>query len=327
MVEGAETDRQKKWVSTLKATTACTLRLTEHWHGKGKVIIGDSWFGSKRTVEELLARGLFAVMCVKTGSAGFPKKELLDSMRQRGDTKFYESRVVFQVGGDRTVTKKIFAGAHMDKQPLLLCASTGTSLPDDRKVRNRAVFRDGEIQRDTYYLDQPEMHATYRQNFNTVDKFNRHSGQPGTLPDTWQTTDCRKRLFATSWSWIDTNAQVAWNFDHPGETLSNADWYLHLSEACAANPFRAVVPQAVSELAGHDGPFKSTCRACWVCGWKTLWKCGCERPVCRSQTRAGKDGVQPLPRLCFKEHLALVAQGDANHIGSPQARRGRAPQG
>lgn len=136
-------------------------------------------------------------MCVKTGSSGFPKRKLLQSMQQRGDTKFFESRVVLELGGDRTVTKKIFAGAHMDKQPLLLCASTGTSLPGERRERNRAVFHGGEIRRDTYYLDQPDVHATYRQNFNAVDKFNRHSGQPGTLPDTWQTTDCRKRLFAT----------------------------------------------------------------------------------------------------------------------------------
>jgi hypothetical protein len=38
-----------------------------------KNLIGDSWFGSIRAVREVMKKGLYAVMLIKTGSASFPK--------------------------------------------------------------------------------------------------------------------------------------------------------------------------------------------------------------------------------------------------------------
>lgn len=266
-------------------------------------------------------------MSVKTGSSGFPKHQLLSSLRERGDTAFFQTQHVSQLSGGRAVTRPIFAGGHMDKAPLLLCASTGTSLPGEPKVRRRTVFRNGRMHTTTYRLDQPDMHATYRSKYNAVDRFNSMSGQPGTLPDKWKTKSCKHRLFATTISWIDTNAQTAWNYYNPLDKLTKADWYMQLSEACAANPFAPPVIREIFELSGHDGPFKSTCRKCWVCGTRTLWRCECGRPICRSQTRVGRDGQRPQPRLCFKEHLARVSHGDEDHTGSPRVRRGRPPQG
>lgn len=84
-VEGAEIDRQKKWVQEFKATTACTLRLTEPYANTGRICIGESWFGSTRTCEELAEQGIYSVMSIKKGSKDFPKKTLLDAMKERGD--------------------------------------------------------------------------------------------------------------------------------------------------------------------------------------------------------------------------------------------------
>jgi len=84
LVDGADVDKHKKHVERHKATTACTLRLTEHWQSSGRIVVGDAWFGSVRTVEELLGIGLYSIMCVKQGSAGFPKDLVKGHMNREG---------------------------------------------------------------------------------------------------------------------------------------------------------------------------------------------------------------------------------------------------
>jgi hypothetical protein len=142
-VEGAEIDRKKKWVDDFKATTACTCRLMEPWKGTGRVCVADSWFGSTRTVEELAELGLYAVMSVKKGSKDFPKKKLKDLMKNRGDTAWYKNTFQLGVEGDgEEVT--MYAAAHMDKKPLLLCATTGTSLEGVGRDRHFAAYKEGK---------------------------------------------------------------------------------------------------------------------------------------------------------------------------------------
>ena len=103
----------------------------------------------------------------------------------------------------------------MDKEPLMLCASIGTSLPSEQKVRYRHKLVRGELVKTTYTLDQPDMHAQYRKYFNAVDKFNKAALQPGTLSDVWRTKKAHRRLFAATWAWVETNAQLAYNKYNP----------------------------------------------------------------------------------------------------------------
>ena len=46
--DGAEKDRRKRYVDEYKPSTACTLRLREHWWATGRIVVGDAWFGSVR---------------------------------------------------------------------------------------------------------------------------------------------------------------------------------------------------------------------------------------------------------------------------------------
>jgi len=142
LVDGAELDRGKKYVDRLKPTTACTLRLVEYWQSSGRIVVADAWFGSVRTVEELLGIGLYSVVCVKQGCKGFPRDKLKALVKQRGDTAFFRSKVRFENRG-KVQERPIFAGGHMDKQPLFLCASTGTSLLGEQKVRYRSKLVGG----------------------------------------------------------------------------------------------------------------------------------------------------------------------------------------
>lgn len=127
-VEGATIDQLKKYVKDFKATTACTLRLMDPWAGEGKICIGDSWFGSTRTVEELAEKGHYAVMSIKKGSKDYPKKKMLDQLKERGDSVWYSNKFNLGQSGEGEEVE-MFAAGHMDKKPLLVCATTGTSQP------------------------------------------------------------------------------------------------------------------------------------------------------------------------------------------------------
>ena len=83
--EGKEAMTNKEYCAEMKAklkdgpwkSVALTARITQQWHGTGRVIVADSWFGSVPCIMELFERGLFAVMMVKTAHKGYPKKSLL----------------------------------------------------------------------------------------------------------------------------------------------------------------------------------------------------------------------------------------------------------
>ncbi|NBX97432.1 hypothetical protein EBQ81_01010, partial [bacterium] len=253
LVEGAVVDGQKRYVTEYRATTACTLRLTEPWWATGRVVIADAWFGSVRTVEELLDVGLYAIVCVKQGCAGFPRAALREVLKQRGDVAFFEATVGIDKGG-RKEFKKVYAGGHMDKQPLIVCFSTGTTLPGEKKVRHRSKLQQGEVVKAQYTLEQPQVHALYRKYFNAVDLFNKASGQPGTLPDVWKTKKAYRRLFAATVAWIETNAMLAFNKNRASSKLTKQQWFMRLSEACINNPFAPPRPGAADIFQGHGGP-------------------------------------------------------------------------
>ena len=178
----------------------------------------------------------------------------------------------------------------MDKQPLMLCASTGTSLPGEQKVRYRHKLVRGELVKTTYTLDQPDMHAQYRKYFNAVDKFNKAALQPGTLSDVWRTKKAHRRLFAATWAWVETNAQLAYNKYNPATKLTKREWYLALSDACLNNPFCPPRPRLQPVSSVHTALQKSSQGRCCLCTRKTGWKCGCGRPFCGNVTRAKQRG-------------------------------------
>lgn len=76
--ESKEVMQEKPYVKEWGVTTATTLRLTEPYFGRKKVVIADSWFASVRTAFALRKQGLHSIMNVKTGHKGFPKAKLLE---------------------------------------------------------------------------------------------------------------------------------------------------------------------------------------------------------------------------------------------------------
>ena len=64
--------KTKYHVEKYEATTAIILRLTQAYHGSGRRVAVDCWFGSVKSVFELQKCGLFSIMLVKTAHKHFP---------------------------------------------------------------------------------------------------------------------------------------------------------------------------------------------------------------------------------------------------------------
>ena len=84
LYEGRDIMCDKKYVKEFGATTA-TLQLTEAYHGLGRRVIADSWFGSAKCAKALMERGLYSIMLVKTAYKDFPRELLSQNNLQRGE--------------------------------------------------------------------------------------------------------------------------------------------------------------------------------------------------------------------------------------------------
>ena len=78
--EDKEAESQKKWFQ-LPAGTAQTLRLSDPWHGSGRIVVADAAFSSVTTAIECRKKGLFYSVIVKTASREFPKVMILPRMQ------------------------------------------------------------------------------------------------------------------------------------------------------------------------------------------------------------------------------------------------------
>ena len=61
------------------------MQLTEAYHGSGRRVIADSWFGSVKCAKALMERGLYLIMLVKTAYKDFPRELLSQNNLQRSE--------------------------------------------------------------------------------------------------------------------------------------------------------------------------------------------------------------------------------------------------
>ena len=75
LYEGKVIMSGKNHVREYGTTTATTLHLTDPYHGSGRCVIADSSFGSVKCASELMRKGLYSIMLVKTAHKDFPLGE------------------------------------------------------------------------------------------------------------------------------------------------------------------------------------------------------------------------------------------------------------
>jgi hypothetical protein len=126
---------------------ATTLRLCLPYKGTGRTLVADAWFGSCNTSEWCADElGIYTIMAVKTGHAGFPKAKLKeDIMGERFTYKCYKTEVELETG-----VWTFYASGFMDKKPLLLVANCGTTFYEKEVTRVRRKFEGGAINKTTY---------------------------------------------------------------------------------------------------------------------------------------------------------------------------------
>lgn len=138
LLEGKEVDKAKAHVREWGSTAGTTVRLVESWAGSGRICIADSWFGSVQCAVALMKKtGLFSIMNVKTGHKRYPKQRMLADLCERGDQVHY----VVDVPGEEW---KLFASGHVDKQPMCLVHTAGSSLRGEETRRRVHRWYDAE---------------------------------------------------------------------------------------------------------------------------------------------------------------------------------------
>ena len=73
LYKGKNPMQSKQYVSDFGATCATMLRLVESIAASGRVVIGDSWFGSVKAAIQLREQGLYSIMLFKTNHVYTPR--------------------------------------------------------------------------------------------------------------------------------------------------------------------------------------------------------------------------------------------------------------
>lgn len=94
---------------------------------------------------------------------------------------------------------------------MLLIHTTATSLPGAPRHRTIARFdkRTGQVRRNKYVLNQPDVHSKYRGMFWAVDRYNKLALGPGSVQYATYTKKWETRLFLAFIAMSETNAYLA----------------------------------------------------------------------------------------------------------------------
>jgi hypothetical protein len=174
-VESAGEQSKKRYVGEGKAT-ATTLRLSEPWHNKGpRGVLADAAFGGVPTVVALEQRGISSIVNVKTHTKYFCKQQLWEDARGESNTHERDDRAYRQLELVINSRKTRIVGAfHMDKRPMTLVGTLGSSNEAEPVMRRRVYMTaDGDLVRWVGELRQPNLHFIYRSFFNAVDVHNK----------------------------------------------------------------------------------------------------------------------------------------------------------
>jgi hypothetical protein len=233
-VEGRDEQAIKRYAEEGRSAAVC-LRLTEHWHNKvPRILIADAWFGGVPTAFSLMQRNIYSVTNVKTQTKYFCKQGLWGdalgdkAAHERNDRAYRQ--LTLQVNGKATS----FTGAfHMDKKPMTLLSTAGSSMEAPPVMRRRVYMSDtGDLVRWHGELQQPNVHFVYRSNFNAVDVHNKLSVGPRSVASVGANSLLLK-LFLSIVAFAETNAYLMYARHHKlkSEMYNHADFKLDLERA------------------------------------------------------------------------------------------------
>ncbi|XP_045778132.1 uncharacterized protein LOC123876048 [Maniola jurtina] len=180
--EGKESMSAKKWQRELGAGTATTLRLTEPWHGSGRIVVGDSWFASVKTAVELSKVGLYFIGLVKTAHSFYPSSEMA--------TRCPSHKGASVVSTAEKDSVHLIACAWRDKKIHTFVSTCGTTLPGQPSRKRRWDDDGNQFFRE---VDRPKLVEQYFDGAGAIDIHN-HIRQDGlALEKAWGTHKWKHR--------------------------------------------------------------------------------------------------------------------------------------
>jgi hypothetical protein len=192
------------------------LRITQDYHGTGRMLVADAGFGSVTAARLLYKVGIWCMMNIKGCHKLAPKAWCLSHLRDRGDT--------INLVNEEFGVPLLLSG-HMDKKPMVLVATVGTSdnaVQALKRVRYRFKQDEGVLRR-TYYLIHSVVHSMYRRFFNVVDVHNRSRHGVRDIAAVWQCMFYGTRLIMTIFHFVAVNAIKIFRQYHPGQRRATAD--------------------------------------------------------------------------------------------------------
>ena len=175
----------KEFVKPFGATTATTISLTQPYHGGGHRV--ESWFGSVKCASELMKRGLYCIMLVKTAHKDFPQQLLGAKKLQCSEWVAYST--------ERNGVKLLVC-RFRDLKIKDFISTCSTSIPD----KPRSTQHHGLV-------NQPQVGEQYLQAAAAAINIHNHN-QSGSaaLEDVWHTKSPRRRQLAGILGFCFTNA-------------------------------------------------------------------------------------------------------------------------
>jgi hypothetical protein len=208
--EGRDAMRAKEWSAEYGAGAACTLRMTRFWHGSGRTVIADSWFGSFICCIALWMVGLYSIMMVKTAYRFFPLKFLKrwavdeeSRVEENGERiPWGNHKVLRRVEPTTNGPATVYALGHRDRKLKTIITNKGTTLPGAPMSveRSRIVYDNEGRPFNEYYLKTTprcRMMEMLFDDFSVIDIEN-HRRQGVLRPEKYWLTKCWwKRCFAS----------------------------------------------------------------------------------------------------------------------------------
>ena len=195
----------KEYHEQFGATTACVLRLTKPYHGTGRTVFGDSWFGSFKSCEALDQVGLHSTFIVKTAHVNFPKL-MLNNMGRLEIGQYHSCILPSQTATGATYT----AVKYQDKKVKQIVSTFATTVPGE--PRKKDSRRTGNIT----VVPRPQIFSEYCQYAGAIDVFNHFRTGGGGLEDSWRTHSSKTRQFSGLVGFVETNAFLAMRYFSPG---------------------------------------------------------------------------------------------------------------
>ena len=282
----AEVVKPKYWSKANGATAATTMRLAENWFGTGRVVAGDSWFASVRTAEQMLLNGLHFIGDVKTGTSGFPLKEIFEETdEENGSWATMTSSL--DIDGDK---KPIYGCSHRRGESIhAFVATCSTTLPGSAHL---AYFEDDEERAEAAEFEVARKAARVHNDFTlaqpTIDRHNRYRQHILAMEKRFVTTNFSFRFFTSMLGTLFVNCFMAhrhWN-DPKADFRTELD---KLALALVTNVFVEAPSPAKSPTTGKASPCDDN---------------GCEHHLVSLRSFLGdkwKSGMQRRCTLCDKE--------------------------